>query len=42
MNKGKNTSGVTLAKRREQDAAALQAKQAAKAAQKESEAASGR
>ena len=28
MNKGKNHSGVSLAKRREQDAAAMQAKQA--------------
>lgn len=28
MNKGKNQSGMSLAKRREQDAAAMQAKQA--------------
>lgn len=27
MNKGKNTSGMTLAQRREQDAAAMRAKQ---------------
>ncbi|WFD34502.1 hypothetical protein MCUN1_001343 [Malassezia cuniculi] len=39
QNKGPKNSGVSLAKRREQDAAALRAKQAAKAAAKEASAA---